>query len=69
MALDEPNDNDELFEIDGFKYIVNKEFMEKAQPIKIDFQEIGFKLTSGLVFEPSASACGSCATNGSCSTG
>lgn len=69
MALDEPNDNDKVYDIDGFKYIVNKDFLEKAQPIKVDFQEIGFKLTSSLVFEPSAGACGGCATSGSCSTG
>jgi len=44
MALDEPKDTDHVFDIDGFKYIVDKEFMEKTKPIKIDFSGMGFKL-------------------------
>ena len=66
MALDEPNSNDKIHEIDGFKYIVNKDLLEKAQTIKVDFLEVGFKLTSNLDFDASASACGSCSTTGSC---
>ena len=61
MALDEPKDTDDVFEIDGFKYIVNKEFMEKVKPIKVDFTEMGFKLNCGVDFG-AASACGSCST-------
>jgi iron-sulfur cluster assembly protein len=44
MALDESKETDRVFEIDGFTYIVDKEFMEKAKPIKIDFSGMGFKL-------------------------
>ena len=62
MALDEPKDNDEVFEIDGFQYLVNKEFLERAQPIKIDFLVHGFKLDCGIDF---GGACDSCKT-GSC---
>ena len=39
MALDEPKETDHVYDIDGFKYIVDKEFMEKVKPIKIDFSE------------------------------
>jgi len=63
MALDEPKDNDEIFEVDGFKYLVNKEFMDKAKPIKVDFAMYGFKLDCGIDF---GAACGSCSTEGSC---
>jgi len=63
MALDEPRESDKIFDIDGFKYVVDKDFLEKAQPIKIDFLEIGFKLTSSLVFEQGCTS-GSC--GGSC---
>lgn len=63
MALDEPKDNDEKFDVDGFTYIVDKEFLAQAQPIKVDFLEVGFKVTSSLKLE---SACGSCSTSGSC---
>ena len=50
MALDEPNDTDEEFEVDGYKYIVNKEFLERAKPIKVDFHMYGFKLDCGIDF-------------------
>jgi hypothetical protein len=63
MALDEPNDTDESFDVDGYKYIVNKEFMEKAQPIKVDFHAYGFKLDCNMDF---GSGCTSCGTQGSC---
>jgi len=63
MALDESKETDELFEVDGYKYIVDKDFLEKAKPIKIDFLEIGFKLTSNLVFDQ-AQSCGGCSTTG-----
>ncbi len=58
MALDEPNDNDDTFDVDGFKYIVNKEFMEKAQPIKVDFHMYGFKLDCNIDFGPGCTSCG-----------
>ncbi len=53
MALDEPKDNDSVFDIDGFKYLVDNNLLEKAQPIKVDFLQIGFKIDSGLQFGPS----------------
>lgn len=68
MALDEPKDNDETYEIDGFKYLVNKDFLEKAQPIKVDFLEYGFKLTSNLEMQ-SGAGCRGCGDSAeSCGT-
>lgn len=61
MALDEPKETDNVYDIDGFSYIVNKEFMEKAQPIKVDFTEMGFKLDCGINFAALAE-CSSCGT-------
>ncbi len=67
MALDELKDTDNLYEVDGFKYVVDKEFMEKAKPIKVDFNRFGFKLTSGQVQGQDLGAgCSSCSTTGSC---
>ncbi|MBC8198546.1 MAG: hypothetical protein ISS67_00225 [Desulfobacterales bacterium] len=63
MALDELKDTDNLYEVDGFKYIVDKEFMEKSKPIKVDFNHFGFKLTSGIDL---GAGCSSCSTTGSC---
>jgi len=64
MALDEPKDSDDVFDIDGFKYIVDKEFMQKATPIKVDFSEMGFKLDCAINFESECSGCGSTSTCG-----
>ncbi len=64
MALDEPRDTDNVFEIDGFKFIVDKEFMKEAEPIKVDFTGFGFQIDCALEFEegcsgcPTSSACG-----------
>jgi len=63
MALDEPKDSDDVYDIDGFKYIVNKEFMEKIKPVKIDFMGLGFKLDCGFDFGPGCQSCGT-ATDG-----
>jgi len=60
LALDEPNDNDEVYDISGFKYVVDKKLLEKAKPIKIDFMGMGFHITSSMVFE---SGCGGCSSS------
>jgi hypothetical protein len=62
MALDEPAETDQEFDVEGYKYIVNKEFLEKAQPIKVDFQMYGFKLECGMEFAPAAGGC-ACSTD------
>ena len=64
MALDEPKTTDDVFDIDGFQYIVDKDFMEKAKPIKVDFSEMGFKLDCAIDF---GEGCSSCGTTGTCS--
>ena len=66
MALDEPKDTDNAYEIDGFKYIVDTKFMEKAAPIDVDFNNYGFKITSGMDFGAGA-GCSGCGSSGSCS--
>jgi iron-sulfur cluster assembly protein len=66
MALDEPNNLDQEFEIDGFKYIVNKEFLERANPIKVDFHMYGFKLDCNIDFGPGCTSCGTGKTSCSC---
>ena len=57
MALDEPNDADETFDVDGYQYVVNKAFLEKAQPIKVDFHMYGFKLDCAIEFGAGGCAC------------
>ena len=63
MALDEPKNEDEIFEEKGTKFIVDKDLFIQAKPINIDFIDTpngsGFKLTSGLSSE-AGEGCGSC---------
>ena len=63
MDLDEPKESDDVFDIDGFKFIINKEFMEEAEPIKVDFTRSGFQFDCALEFEE---GCSVCATSNSC---
>lgn len=64
MALDELKENDEIFEVGGHKYVIEKELLAQATPITIDFTEMGFKIDAAL--EPGESACGGCSSAGSC---
>ena len=63
MALDEPKDNDEVITVNGFKFLMEKEFYEKAKPVKVDFLGYGFRISSSIEFGQSCSSCG---TTGSC---
>lgn len=65
MALDESKETDAVFEVEGYKYVVSKDFLGKAKSIKVDYQPVGFKLTAGVdFFSSGASACSSCSTTG-----
>ncbi len=57
LALDEPKEEDDVYDIDGFTYVVNKDFMEKVKPIRVDFSPIGFRIDCGYDFGKN---CGSC---------
>ena len=48
LALDEPTENDEVMEQDGFKFVVEKELYDKAKPISIDASPMGFTVDSAL---------------------
>ena len=59
LALDEPKENDSVFDVEGFQYVVNNDLLEKAKPIKVDYLHIGFKIDSNMEFG-SASGCSGC---------
>jgi Fe-S cluster assembly iron-binding protein IscA len=63
MALDEPKDTDQVFDIDDFKFIVDKKFMKEAEPIKVDFSYFGFQFDCSLAFQE---GCTACAASGGC---
>ena len=63
MALDELKDTDNAFDIDGLKFIIDKNLMKEAAPIKVDFSGFGFKFDCGMDFDD---ACSACATSSAC---
>ncbi len=48
LALDEPRQTDDVFEIDGFQFVVEKSFYNRFKPIKVDFNHIGFQITAAV---------------------
>jgi len=66
MALDEPRDNDDVHEVNGFKFLVDKDLQEKAQPIKVDFSGFGFKIDCAMDFSSAESGCSGCGTTSDC---
>jgi len=59
MALDEPQEDDEVFKESGITYAVNKQLFEQVKPINIDFVNTprgsGYRISANLAKE-----CGSC---------
>ncbi len=43
MALDEPKEDDEIFEKDGFKLVMNKKQLAQAGGISIDYLDGPFR--------------------------
>ena len=65
MALDEPKDSDKVYDVNGFQFIMDKDFDEKAKPVTVDFLGYGFKISSSIEFGP-ASGCSSCGSDSGC---
>lgn len=64
MSLDESNENDTLFEQDGFTFIIATELLEKAQPIEVDYLVTpdgeGFSIDHGLRQKNGCGGCTGC---------
>ena len=62
MALDELKDGDEAFKDNGVTYLIEKDLLEKAKPVCVDFVESplgsGFSISSNL--STGGNSCGSC---------
>lgn len=62
MALDEPQENDEVIKDNGITYLIDKELLDQAKPINVDFVDSafgsGFSISSKL-----AACCPSCGTS------
>jgi Fe-S cluster assembly iron-binding protein IscA len=57
LDLDEIKDTDTVFDIDGFQFIVDEDFLKEAVPIKIDYTRFGFQFDCELEFEDGCSVC------------
>ena len=61
LALDEPKDEDEVFDDRELSYVIDKTLLEQVKPIKVDYinsaMGSGFSISSSM--KPSA-ACGTC---------
>jgi hypothetical protein len=64
LALDEPNEKDEVFENDGFTFLIEKGLLTQTGSVKIDMTYYGFVVES----ENPVGGGGSC-DSGSCSSG
>lgn len=58
MALDETTDQDAVFTHDGIDYIIEKDLLRQAAPVRIEYSGMGFRLDSSL--ELSGGGCSSC---------
>ncbi|MBN1637037.1 MAG: hypothetical protein JW920_11010 [Deltaproteobacteria bacterium] len=59
LAQDEPGEFDEVYEADGFRFVVNKDLVKIAGPFVIDHTFLGFMIYSDMISE-SFSGKGSC---------
>jgi Fe-S cluster assembly iron-binding protein IscA len=65
MALDEPKENDEVFNESGLTFLINKELLDSAKTISVEFIETprgsGFSVTSALTNKgKDDNCCGTC---------
>ncbi|HOO39224.1 MAG TPA: hypothetical protein PLU81_06325 [Deltaproteobacteria bacterium] len=64
MALDEPNENDEVFTEAEFTFIIEKSLLEQAKPVNIDYisnaMGEGFVISTGMASDADCGSCSSC---------
>lgn len=58
VALESAEKSDEVFEIDGFTYIIDSRLLPQIQPIKVDSDGTCFRLSGKGLHPPNG--CGSC---------
>jgi len=66
LALDEQKPTDQVFELDGYSFLMEDALFEQAKPVSVNFdQNMGFTVESSMVF-PEGGGCSSCGCGGSC---
>jgi len=70
LALDEAHADDDVFDLNGYTFVVEKELSALAGPIAVDMSDYGFTVSSNLKLEGGScgsSSCGGGSCGGSCS--
>lgn len=61
LGLDTPGDDDDVFDVDGYKFCINKELLENIKGVKIELTEMGFNVIPDVPLpESSQGGCGGC---------
>jgi Fe-S cluster assembly iron-binding protein IscA len=63
MALDEIKDTDAVHDAGNFQFVMDRSLLNQAQPVRIDYASLGFKISSSLEL---GGGCQSCSSAGSC---
>ncbi|NJB66567.1 hypothetical protein GGQ74_000207 [Desulfobaculum xiamenense] len=70
MALDEPKETDAVFDFeDGLKFVMDKQLLTSAAPVKVDLTYTGFVVDSNLPVGGGSCSSGSCSSGGCGSSG
>ncbi|MCU0574425.1 MAG: hypothetical protein MUC41_15720 [Syntrophobacteraceae bacterium] len=63
MVLDEPKDTDDVYKVNGFTLVMDKELYKRTKAVTVDYVNYGFgagfKLTCEVPIS-NGSTCGSC---------
>ncbi len=63
MVLDEPKDTDEVYKVNGFTMVIDKELYKRTKAVTVDYVNYGFGSGFKLSCEvpiSSGNECGSC---------
>jgi Fe-S cluster assembly iron-binding protein IscA len=63
MALDEKKDTDAVHSAGVFQFIMDRSLLDQAQPVLVDYANLGFRVSSSLEL---GGGCQSCGSAGSC---
>ncbi len=65
MVMDQERPTDESYNIGDFTFLVDRDFMAKVKPIKVDFKDVGFSITANIDLSQ-AKDCSGCGSTSSC---
>jgi Fe-S cluster assembly iron-binding protein IscA len=58
VALEESRRNDAVYEINGYTFIINRKLLQKVQPVRVDSDGMGLRLTGTGI--QTQNGCGNC---------